>query len=93
MSMIDSSALLLAIVMTTPAEYLDEHSNNNYVSFNSLGDIMQRLCWPHTHTNNMQCEAKSGPTAVYQDTPEKNLIKALNTFRSLKRNETISKRQ
>lgn len=62
--MIDSSALLLAIVMTTPAEYFDEHINNkNYVSFNSLDDIMQRLCWPHTHTMNMECEVKKTSAA------------------------------
>lgn len=71
--MIDSSALLLAIVMTTPAEYFDEHTNNNYVSFNSLDDIMQRLCWPHTHTMNMQCEVKKSPATYNHGDSEKSL--------------------
>ena len=57
--MIDSSALLLTIVMTTPAEYHDSHNNPNFVSFNSMGEMMQRLCWPHTHTMNLDCEVKS----------------------------------
>lgn len=92
--MIDSSALLLAIVLTTPAEYLDEQNNNQYyVSFNSLGDMMQRLCWPHTHTMNMECEAKSAPTASFQGGSEQDLTKALNTFKSLKKREHFSKHQ
>jgi hypothetical protein len=91
--MIDSSALLLAIVMTTPAEYLDEHNNNNYVSFNSLGDMMQRLCWPHTHTMNMECVSKGTPATTYQGVSERSLSKALNTFRSLKKIEHFSKHQ
>lgn len=90
--MIDSSALLLAIVMTTPAEYFDEHNNNNYVSFYSLGDIMQRLCWPHTHTMNMECEVKKSLATATdnQDDSEQSLTKALNTFRSLKKPEHFS---
>ena len=91
--MIDSSALLLAIVMTTPAEYLDEHNNTNYVSFNSLGDIMQRLCWPHTHTMNMECVAKSSQSTYYQVGSERSLSKALGTFRSLKKHGDFSKNQ
>ena len=91
--MIDSSALLLAIVMTTPAEYLDEHSNNNYVSFNSLGDMMQRLCWPHTHTMNMACEAKGSTAMGYQGDSEKSLSKALSTFKSVGERESYSKHQ
>ena len=91
--MIDSSALLLAIVMTTPAEYLDEQNNKNYVSFNSLGDIMQRLCWPHTHTMNMECEAKISPATGYQVGSEQSLSKALNTFRSMKKSDHFSRHQ
>jgi hypothetical protein len=97
--MIDSSALLLAIVMTTPAEYLDDHNNNNnFVSFNSLGDIMQRLCWPHTHTMNMECEAKISPTTTYhQVSSDQKLAKALNkalyTFRLKQRKRDRSLHQ
>ena len=91
--MIDSSALLLAIVMTTPAEYLDEQNNNNYVSFNSLGDMMQRLCWPHTHTMNMECVSKSAPATAYQSVSEQGLTKALNAFTSLKKRDHFSKHQ
>lgn len=91
--MIDSSALLLAIVMTTPAEYLDENNNKNYVSFNSLGDIMQRLCWPHTHTMNMECEVKSVPVSEVKAQSVPSLTKALNTFKSPDRKQRFSTHQ
>lgn len=85
--MIDSSALLLTIVMTTPAEFHDKQNNQNYVSFNSMGELMQRLCWPHTHTMNLECESKNTTASYHQTHSEKVLTKPLDTYKLMRKYE------
>ena len=85
--MIDSSALLLTIVMTTPAEFHVDHNNPNFVSFHSMGDLMQRLCWPHTHTMNLQCETKNPAATHYQSNSGKDHNKPLDTYRLMRKRE------
>lgn len=60
--MIDSSAVLLVIAMHTPLEYLDTERNDVYTDFDSLSNVMQRLCWPDSRRLNRKC----GPEATGQ---------------------------
>lgn len=85
--MIDSSTLLLTIVMTTPAEFHDNHNNQNFVSFNSLGELMQRLCWPHTHTMNLECETKGTMATHHQSHSDESIAKPLDTYKLMRKYE------
>lgn len=76
--MIDSSALLLTIIMTTPAEPLDT-SYREHISMHTLDGVMQRLCWPHTAALSMQCD-NAGVVKKRQDEKAQNLMKALNSI-------------
>lgn len=82
--MIDSSALLLTIVMTTPVASLETGISNDYVSVNTLDGIMQRLCWPHSAKLSMQCDNQTGQVSQQQDEQAQNLMKALNSIKYIK---------
>lgn len=81
--MIDSSTLLLTIVMTTPVATLETGISNDYVSINTLDGIMQRLCWPHSAKLSMQCDNQTGQ-ASQQDEQAQSLMKALNSIKYIK---------
>ena len=82
--MIDSSALLLTIVMTSPATELETGSGQDYVSITTLDGIMQRLCWPHSAKLSMQCDNTTGSVSSDQNEEDQNLMKALNSIRYIK---------
>ena len=60
--MIDTSTVLLVIAMHTPMEYLDTEHNDVYTDFDTLANVMQRLCWPDSRRLNRKC----GPEATGQ---------------------------
>ncbi len=53
--MIDTSTVLLVIAMHTPLDYLDTERNEVYTDFDSLSNVMQRLCWPDSRQLNRKC--------------------------------------
>ena len=53
--MTDASTILLVIAMHTPMEYLDTENNEVYTDFDTLTNVMQRLCWPDSRMLNRKC--------------------------------------
>jgi hypothetical protein len=63
--MIDTSTVLLVIAMHTPLDYLDTERNDVYTDFDTLDNVMQRLCWPDSRRLNRKCGSETaGHTAA-----------------------------